>query len=153
MAFDDDGREPDELVAALRPPESLAGAPDLVVLTGYFGTGPGDTVRIYADVAMRRYIELPASAVKFRKRIDQTDEFGARSHVWVDADVLRTPIVHSEDVITHFADKGLGGQLPRDLLQAAQDITLVAVRTSTKYCMDGPAGPIEEGPGPSLTAE
>jgi hypothetical protein len=120
----DDGREPDELVGDLRPAhEGVLGGDETVVLVGYFGDGPGETYRVYVDQQLREYIQVPADAVVYRKHLDEPDTYAARSAVWIKASVMEAAIDYDghTDVLT---DRGIGKRLPKNLLDAAYDITI-----------------------------
>jgi hypothetical protein len=125
----------DPLPDALRDPnEGLVGGPDVVVLVGYLGDGRDGNMRVYRDPELNHYVEFPEASIRRRETIDNPDEFGARSAVWVDRDVMTADIGVPPEVQQALADRGVGTRLPATLLDAAQDMNILCRPMTKSHC-------------------
>lgn len=85
--------EPDDVVSDLV--DRTGAAPDLIEIVGFVGEAHGDNaegrVRIYADKALNRWIEVDRDAIHRRERVPDEDRgtHAPMSVVWVETDHLR----------------------------------------------------------------
>src|SRR5436853_69481 len=60
MAEGGDTLQPDPIVEALR---QISAPPNATVLVGYVGEQVGDAVRIYLDLTLRQFVDIPVSQI------------------------------------------------------------------------------------------
>ena len=132
---------PDDVVTNL---ESERGRnPDLVGLLGYVGEAQGedadDRIRIYADPALTRWIEVAKANVALREMLSRPrGELSAPSLVWVDGAPLREEFAEVPDrlQLEYLNDRAeLFFEPPRSLLEAAEYMTMSA---DYQYAMGTP---------------
>jgi hypothetical protein len=129
---------PDPLPAALSDSDWIPGD---VLVYGYLGDGPEDTVRIYPEPDLVEYIEVPAAAVHHRHKIEDDDVFAAHSAVWIDGALMREPFDPSPGLIHEVAGGATRGHTT--LLELSKAIGLETVasgsnsyKCSKKYCRE-----------------
>lgn len=101
----EDGLQPDELIEQLVPDP---GEPPMVVgLDGYVGRSDREGfVRLYRDLSVSYWLEIPENAVYFARTVDVAGKFQRMSVVWIHRDAIVHPRITNTDdgVLLEFLD-------------------------------------------------
>jgi hypothetical protein len=123
--------EPSPIVEQLRKKDSDTETEDVLALVGYVGRGRGGDVRLYPDIDLQRWMDIPPEDIVGSAPLE-ADQTGLppRTVVWVRHETMYAP-VFKEDSLQDFANDFAGSWLstwpliPQTRYVAAQVLGLV----------------------------
>jgi hypothetical protein len=136
---------PNPLVTRLTKAGSENETEDVVALIGFVGPGRDGHFRLYPELQLQRWLDLPAGEIVDSHPVDADDPLESRTVVWVKRAAMIAPIFNETAVRAleaEFADDGWMSTwplIPDSRLVAARILDLIA---------PGPEGEYEEG-GPT----
>jgi hypothetical protein len=127
----DDGRIPQPSPIVTRLQQEGLDETDVMALVGFVGEGRGGDVRMYSDIGLQRWMDIPEGAIFASSPIDG-DRTGlpGRSVVWVRKETMLEPVFKETSLIDFTADfegswMSVWPFIPDTRLLAAQILGLV----------------------------